>query len=99
MRVSQICLKGKPSCSLSHQRCFLFSFKNNFIFNLFLVVLGLRGCAGFSLVVASGGYSLVVLNRLLTAVVLLLQGTGPRTQSSVAAALGLSSCGTQAQLL
>jgi len=35
---------------------------------LFLAVLGLRCGAGFSLVVASGGYSLVVACRLLTAV-------------------------------
>ena len=45
------------------------SFKNNFIYwFLFLAVLGLRGCTGFSLAVASGGYSLVVACRLLIAV-------------------------------
>ena len=34
------------------------TFKNNFIYwFLLLAVLGLRGCAGFSLAVASGGYS------------------------------------------
>ena len=42
-------------------------FKNNFIY-LFLAVLGLHCCAGFSLVVATGDYSLVVVLGLLIAV-------------------------------
>ena len=38
--------------------------KNNFIY-LFLAVLGLRICAGLSLVAANGGYSVVVLGLLI----------------------------------
>ena len=49
---------------LSSQSCF-------FIY-LFLSVLGLRCCMGFSPVAASRGYSLVAVCRLLTAVVLLV---------------------------
>ena len=37
-----------------------------------MAVLGLHCCAGFSLVEANGGYSLVVMGRLLIAVWLLL---------------------------
>ena len=78
---------------------FSFSFLKVISFlNLFLVALGLDGCAGFSLVVASGGYSLIAVHRLLIVVVLLLQSMGPRTQSSVVAGLGLSSYGIPAQL-
>ena len=40
---------------------------NNFIY-IFLAVLGLSYCVGFSLDVASGGYSLIVVLRLLIAV-------------------------------
>ena len=44
-------------------------FENRFLyFCLFLAVLGLRGWAGFSLVVANGVYSLVAVNRLLIVV-------------------------------
>ena len=39
-------------------------------------MLGLRGCAGFSLVVASGGSSLVAVLRLLIAVASLLAELG-----------------------
>ena len=45
----------------------LFFYDFIFIY-LFLAVLGLCRCIGFSLVVASGGYSLVVMCRLLIAV-------------------------------
>ena len=44
------------------------NFKNNFIFYLFLAVLGLHCCAGFSLVAASRGYSLVTAHKLLIVV-------------------------------
>ena len=37
-------------------------FKNTFIY-LFLTMLGLRCCSGFSLVLASRGYSLVAVRR------------------------------------
>ena len=40
---------------------------------LFLAVLGLHCCAGFSLVAASGGYSPAAVSRLLIAVVFLLR--------------------------
>ena len=44
-------------------------FFNFYIFTyLFLAVLGLRCCRDFSLVVASGGYSLVALPKLLIVV-------------------------------
>ena len=53
------------------------------IYYFLLVVLCLRGCAGFSLVVASRGHSLVVVPGLLTTVASLvaehgLQGVGPQ---------------------
>ena len=44
----------------------LIFFLYNFIY-LFMVVLGLHCCSGFSLAAASGQYSLVVVCRLLTA--------------------------------
>ena len=50
---------------------FYFFFKGDIVFvifiYLFLAVLGLHCCAGFSLVVASGGYPLVVAHGLLVA--------------------------------
>ena len=46
-------------------------FKNNFTY-LFLAVLGLHCCEGFSLVTASGGYSLVVVPGLLVAMASLM---------------------------
>ena len=48
-----------------------FNFLYNFIY-LFLAVLGLCCCVGFSLVAESGGYSLVVMHGLLIAVVFLV---------------------------
>ena len=45
---------------------------------LLLVELGLRCRSGFSLVVASGGYSLVAVRGLLIAVAFRLQSTGSR---------------------
>ena len=47
---------------------------------LFLAVLGLHCCKGFSLVVASEGYSLAVVCRLLIAVASLVWSTGSRLQ-------------------
>lgn len=45
----------------------LFKDPDNFFLKIiFLAVLGLRRCEGFSLVVVNGGYSLVVMLRLLT---------------------------------
>ena len=44
----------------------------------FLAVLGLCCCMGFSPVVASRGYSLVVMHRFPIAVFLLLKSTGSR---------------------
>ena len=54
------------SC-LEFQHILFFLKKNNFI-NLFLAVLGLHCCVGFSLVAVNGGYSLVAVHGLLTAV-------------------------------
>ena len=52
--------------------------------HLFLAVLGLGCCAGFSLVVASGGYSQVAMRGLLTVV------------SSLVAKLSHHRCGARA---
>ena len=79
---------------------FLFCF-NNFIY-LFMAVLGLHFCLGFSLVWESRGHSLVVVVGLLTAVASLLQITGSRASrlqylwhmGSLVAAPGLIICGT-----
>ena len=43
---------------------------------LFVAVLGLHCCTGFSLVVVRGGYSLVLAHRLLTAVASLVAEPG-----------------------
>ena len=45
-------------------------------FYLFIAVLGLRCCLGFSLGAAGGGYSLVVVHRLLTEVASLVAEHG-----------------------
>ena len=55
---------------------------------LFLAVLSLHCFASFSLVAASGGYSLGMVCRLLIGWLLLLQSMGSRVQ-------GLSICGSQ----
>ena len=55
---------------------------------LFLAVLGLRCCTGFSLLAASGGYSLVAMRSLLIAVASLV--------AEVLGCLGFSSCGSWA---
>ena len=75
-------------------QCFLplplfFFFFNEFIY-LFLAVLGLCCCPGFSLVAASGGYSLLRCEGFSLRWLLLLQSMGSRRA-------GFSSCGTQAQ--
>ena len=51
---------------------------------LFLAVLSLHGCSGFSLVAASGGYSLVAVRSLLTVMTSLVAKHGLEgTQASV----------------
>ena len=50
----------------------VFFFLIIFIYFFFLAVLGLHCCMGFSLVVASGGYSLVAVHGLITAVAFLV---------------------------
>ena len=73
--------------------------KKNFflIYFIFLAVLGLRCCKGFSLVVESRGYALVVTHRLLIVVASLVTKHGLQgVQVSVVAAHGLSSCGSPA---
>ena len=52
--------------------CLKEKFLKNYVINLFLTVLGLRSYVGFSLVVASGGYSSFTVCRLLIAVVSLV---------------------------
>ena len=59
---------------------------------LFLTVLVLRCCAGFSLVVVGGGDSVVALHGLLTGGLLLLWSTGSRCLGASAVTVrGLSS--------
>ena len=58
-----------------------------FFFNLFLAVLGLRCCSGFSLVVASGGYSLLRCAGFSLRWLLLLWSMGSKQ-------VGFSSCGS-----
>ena len=60
-----------------------------------LAVLGLCCCTGFSLVAASGGYSLVV-SGLFIAVASLVERRLQGMQASVVVAHGLSSCDSQA---
>ena len=63
---------------------------------LLMAVLGLCCCTGFSLVAASGGYSPVALQELLTAAAPLVCSTGSRAQASAAVAHGLSGCSSRA---
>ena len=90
-------------CSLTRDRTwvpcigrwiYIYIYVYNYL--LFLTVLGLHCCVGLSLVAASGGCSLVVVQGLLIAMASLvalhkLQGVG----ASVAVAHGLSSCGSR----
>jgi len=62
------------------------------LFLFFLVVLGLLCCTGFSLVVASGGYSLAVVCRLLVAVTF-------RCGARALGCMGFSSCSTWASVV
>ena len=73
----------------------------NIILFIYLAVLGLHCCPGFSLVAASGGCSLAVVPGLLIWWRLLLWSTGSRALglhscSSWALEHKLSSCGPQA---
>ena len=63
--------------SFEAQKCLILVFLYNFIY-LFLAVLGLRCCVGFSLVAESGGYSLVMAHGLLIAVAFLAVKHGRR---------------------
>ena len=65
-------------------------FLSNFIYSL--AVLGPCGCSGFSLVVASGGYSSLRCEGFSLLWLLLLQSTGSR--ALIAAAYGFHSCGS-----
>ena len=75
-----------------------FKFKK-IIYVFILAVLGLCGCAGFSLVAEGGGYSLVVVHGLLVAVVSLVERGLYACWLQWALEHGLRSCGTHAQLL
>ena len=70
----------------------------SYFFNLFIwVVLGLCCSVDFSLIVASGGYSLVVGHGLLTAVAsLAVEPSFQGMRASVVVVYGLDSCGSQA---
>ena len=73
------------------------TFKHLLFVYLFLVVLGLSRCAGFSLVALSGGCSLFAVHGLLTALVsLAAEHRLQSTQASVVAARRLRSWGSQA---
>ena len=72
-------------------RWILIFLKKIIVFVLFLAGLCLPCCTGFSLVAASGYYTLAVVCRLLSAALLLLQNTGSRRKGN------FSSCDTQAQ--
>ena len=62
---------------------------------LFLAVLGLHCCTGFSLVVARGGYSLMAMHGLLISVASLVAGHGIYSmQASAVVAPGLLSTGS-----
>ena len=64
------------------------------LFTLIFAVLGLRCCTGFSLVVASRGYSLAAVCELLTVVASLLLSKLSGRQASVVAAPRLQSTGS-----
>ena len=64
---------------------------------MLLSALGLRCCAGFSLIEVNRGYSPDVVSGLLMVAVSLVAEHGPwGPRASVAAACGLSSCGSWA---
>ena len=65
-----------------------------FLIILFLAVLGVHCCTGFSLVVARGGYSLMAMHGLLISVASLVAGHGIYSmQASAVVAPGLLSTG------
>ena len=68
----------------------------NYLFIIFLAVLGLCCSTGFSLVVTNGGYSLVTVHRLLIAVASLVKHRLQGSQASVVVAHGLCSFGSWA---
>ena len=77
-----------------------FFFFNKFIYFILFIVSGCVGSsllrAGFSLVAASGGCSLLRCVGFSLRWLLLLRSTGSRSRASVVVALGLSSCGSRA---
>ena len=69
-----------------------------YVFNLFLAVLGLCFCIGFSLFVVSRDYPLAAVRRLLIAVAsLIVEHSFWGMGASVSVAHGLSSCGSGLQ--
>ena len=66
---------------LHHLKIYEFLKTKKFFFNLFLAVLGLHCCSGFSLVVASGRYCSSRCAGFSLWWLLLLQSTGSRVQS------------------
>ena len=70
---------GRSLEPFESKRGFVFLFKNNFIY-LFMAVLGLHCWAGFSLMVASGGYSPLQCMGFWLWWLLLLQDTGSRAR-------------------
>ena len=83
----QIGVSAKVQRSINFTPCFLiYKILQNY---LFLSVLGLRCCVGFSLAVESGGYTLVAVQRHL-----IVEHRLQSDQASVLVARGLSSCGS-----
>ena len=84
----QIGVSAKVQRSINFTPCSFFIYKilQNY---LFLSVLGLRCCVGFSLAVESGGYTLVAVQRHL-----IVEHRLQSDQASVLVARGLSSCGS-----
>ena len=64
--------------------------------HVFLAVLGLRCCWGFSLVVASRSYSLVAMHGILIEAASHCRAQVLDTRASVTGACGLCSCGSPA---
>ena len=76
---------------------FCYLFKKSFICLFILAGLGLHCYEGFSLVAASGGYSLVAVHGLPITVISLVTEHRLRARALIVAACGLTSCSSQAR--
>ena len=81
-----------------HNKVEVVQFFKIYVFNLFLAVLGLCCCIGFSLFVVSRDYPLAAVHRLLIAVAsLIVEHSFWGMGASVSVAHGLRSCGSGLQ--